>query len=54
VTSRLWAGGVADADALRGPFLDHRTQFFRDLNLTWLDVVVPVAMGGLVAYFSAI
>ena len=46
------AGGVDVADALRGFVLAHRTQFLHDVQLTWLDMVVPIAMGGLwLAFF---
>ncbi len=40
------AGGMDHVDALRGSVLDHRAQFSVTFNVTWLDVVVPIAIGG--------
>ena len=46
------AGGVDDADALRDLFWIIEPNFSVTFHVTWLDIVVPIAMGGLwLAYF---
>ena len=53
ITQAGLAGGLAAAHAIRGPVLDHRAEFFRDIQRDLgRTCVIPFAMGGLwLAYF---
>ena len=52
ITQAGLAGGLAAADALCGPVLDHRAEFLQDFHGDLADIVVPIAIGGFwLAYF---